>query len=445
MVKFNTPSGSTDIVFIFLDRLGKCQTAWTRELVKNLSDYVLSKINSHGFNVIQGLDEDAMLREAAKTYTHAVVLSTGTEFINGDEFFNEVELVVYSGTDFFLMGHIPDRDDGYYELHEQCYIINLDTYKQLGCPAVGKFEYYSGHTQIAPIRSNENIHDDYTPTWVSTGTEEKLYKHKWHGWNILSTAFANNKHVMPFAEQFRNNKQFYYPNYEPAFIKASTYLYGKNQVAAQTLFYPYNTEQFKKVQFNGPVRQLAIQASGLQFIDYLAAYGYNTDTVVQFVDYNLVALECMYQIVTYWDPSTDYLDFVNKYVASRKHFLSSSHKDWITLTGAVQRIDAVTWRDIMRSVTFKFHHQDLVLNKSLEVKEWLDPVPNTIVHLSHIFNYDPMTPFTPLRHRVYNENLLLTKIKQHSPGAHVVMIDKAADVYKDVLPSWHMDGEWNAV
>ena len=91
MVKFNTPAGSSDIVFIFLDRIATCQSTWTAELIKNLSDYVLTKIVGHGFNVIQGIDEDVLLKEAAKDYTHAVVLSTGTEFINGDEFFNEVE------------------------------------------------------------------------------------------------------------------------------------------------------------------------------------------------------------------------------------------------------------------------------------------------------------------------------------------------------------------
>jgi hypothetical protein len=230
MVQFNTPAGSADIVFIFLDRISQCQTKWTAEITRNLSDYVLSKINSHGFNVLQGLDEDALLREAAKTYSHAVVLSTGTEFINGDDFFNEVENLVYSNTDFFLMGHIPDRDDGYYELHEQCYIINLKTYSELDYPIVGKFAYYSPHTQIQPLRAEDNVHDDYTPVWVESGNIIKQYKHKWHGWNILSEAFKHDKPVLVFPEQFRKNKRYYYPNYESAFTNACTYLYGKNQV-----------------------------------------------------------------------------------------------------------------------------------------------------------------------------------------------------------------------
>ena len=443
MVKFNTPAASPDIVYIFLDRINQCQTKWTAELVRNMSDYVLSKIVSHGYNVIQGLDEDAMLREAAKDYTHAVVLSTGTEFINGDEFFNEVELEVYSGRKFFIWGHIPDRDDGYYELHEQCYIINLETYKELGCPVVGKFEYYSPHTQIEPRRSEENIHDDYTPIWVTSGDKERQYKHKWHGWNILSVAFANGKFVKPFADRFRKNKRYYYPNYEPAFIKACTYLYGKNEVASQTLFYPYNTEVVAELSCQGPVKQLVIQASGLQFVDYLATHGYDENTVVRFVDYNLFALECMYAITQHWD-GEHYMDFVNGHINSRYGFVQSSQQpNWITLTGMVQQVKPSLWNDIRKKVKFEFRHENLVLNKGLEVSSWLDKQPNTIVHLSHIFNYDPVAPFVPLRHRIYNEKLLLNKIKDYNPDATVVMIGRAQDVYTDALPTWHMDGEFN--
>lgn len=445
MVKFNTPTSNADIVFIFLDRISQCQTKWTAELVRNLSDYVLSKINAAGFNVIQGIDEDAMLREAAKEYTHAVVLSTGTEFINGDAFFQEVVKEVYGPKDFFIWGHIPDRDDGYYELHEQCYIINLKTYKELGCPVVGKFEYYSPHTQIAPRRSDENIHDDYTPIWVVYGDTEKKYKHKWHGWNILSVAFANKKFVKPFADRFRNNKRYYYPNYEPAFINACSYLYGKNEVAAQTLFYPYNTEIVKAADCNGPIRQLVIQASGLQFVEYLTTYGFDNTTVVRFVDYNLFALECMHAITQHWN-GENYLDFVNSHVDTSYNFIKSSQRpNWITLTGAEQKVDPDVWNKIKSTVKFEFSHENLVLNKGLSVSSWLDNVPNTIVHLSHIFNYDPEAAFVPLRHRAYSEKLLLSKIKQHNPTATIIMLDKAQDIYKDVLPSWHMDGEWNGI
>jgi hypothetical protein len=440
MVKFNTPAGSPDIVYIFLDRIHTCQNKWTAELMKNLSDFVLSNILDKGFNVIQGLDEDLLLREAAKDYTHAVVLSTGTEFINGDEFFHEVEKEVYSGKDFFLIGHIPDRDDGYYELHDQCYIINLETYKELGEPIVGEFAYYSEHTQHEPRRSSENIHDDYTPIWVTGGDVPRTYKHKWHGWNILSVAFENNKHVKVIMDRFRNNKIYYYPNYEPAFIPKSSYLYGKYSVASQALFYPYNTEEFVAVDFKGPVRQLIIQASGLQWYEYLLYYGYDENTVVRFVDYNLFALECMFQITLDWDGKQDYMEFVQNYVDSRKDFLSTGGDHWITMTGGKQTVDTKMWIDMICKVRFEFYHEDLVLNTALPVSKWVDNAPGTIIHLSHIFNYDPVATFVPLKHRIYNERSLLDKLKKYVPDATLIMVGSVSDTV--TRPTWHMNGDW---
>jgi len=442
MVKFNTPAGSTDIVYIFVDKIHTCQNTWTAELMKNLSDFVLSNILDKGFNVIQGLDEDAMLQEAAKEYTHAVVLSTGTEFINGDEFFHEVEKEVYSGRDFFLIGHIPDRDDGYYELHDQCYIINLETYQELGSPAIGEFAYYSAHTQIEPRRSDENIHDDYTPIWVTGGDKEKTYKHKWHGWNILSVAFANKKHVKVIMDRFRNNKIYYYPNHEPAFIPKSSYLYGKNQVAAQTMFYPHNTEEIVKVEFDGPIRQLVIQASGLNWIDYLITYGYTKDTVVRFVDYNLFALECMKEITDNWN-GDNYSKFVKDYVASRASFLGKDGTEWLAAQGKLYDPDIPEWTLIKETVRFEFRHEDLVLNKGLDVSTWVDNMPNTIIHLSHIFNYDPVAPFVPLKHRVYSERLLLDKLKKYIPDATIIMINRLSDNIQ--RPTWRMNGDWNGI
>lgn len=442
MVKFNTPAGSPDIVYIFLDRIHTCQNTWTAELMKNLSDFVLSNILDKGFNVIQGLDEDEMLREAAKDYTHAVVLSTGTEFINGDEFFHEVEKEVYGAKDFFLIGHIPDRDDGYYELHDQCYIINLKTYNELGQPIVGEFSYYSEHTQIEPRRSSENIHDDYTPIWVTGGDTPRTYKHKWHGWNILSVAFANRKHVKVIMNRFLINKINYYPNHEPAFIPKSSYLYGKNQVAAQTMFYPHNTEEIVTTDFKGPIRQLVIQASGLNWVDYLITYGYTKDTVVRFVDYNLFALECMKEITDKWN-GTNYSTFIKQYVESRAAFLGKDGSDWLAAGGKLYDPDIPEWTLIQDTVKFEFKHEDLVLNKGLDVSTWVDNLPNTMIHLSHIFNYDPVAPFVPLKHRAYSERLLLDKLKKHVPDAVIVMVNRVSD--NMLRPTWRMNGDWNGI
>jgi hypothetical protein len=453
MIEYNTPAGSPDIVFIFLDRTSKCSSNWSREIIKNLSDYVLVNIQNKGFNVIQGLDEDRLLQYAATKYTHAVVLSTGTEFINGDEFFNELEKSVYGDHKFFLMGHIPNRDDGYFELHDQCYIINLHTYTGLGYPQIGEFSYYDSHTQIEPLCSDEHIHDDYTPLWIKPGTQERTYKHKWHGWNILSVALKNKHPLLVFPEQFRNNKKFYYPNYENSFIPASSYLYGKQSVASQTLFYPHNTEEMRNLSFSGPVKQLVIQASGLQWLDYLLKYGYDENTVVRFVDYNLFAVETMMVIVKRWN-GLNYPQFITATVGGRAALIGKEAKDWLAISSGLKdiNIDPAVWNDVKSKVKFEFKHGDLVLNTALPVSSWVDNVPNTIIHLSHIFNYEPTAAFVPLKHRLYNENLLLKKLKEHVPTAHIIMgrscegftdnTHGSIDIKSLKTPTWRSNGDW---
>jgi hypothetical protein len=219
-------------------------------------------------------------------------------------------------------------------------------------------------------------------------------------------------------------------------------LYGKNQVAAQTMFYPHNTEEVVSINFNGPIRQLVTQASGLNWIDYLITYGYNADTVVRFVDYNLFAIECMKHIVDNWD-GTNYSRFIKDYVTQRAAFLGKDGTKWLAAGGKLHDPDIPEWTLIKETVTFEFRHEDLVLNKGLDVNTWVDNIPNTIIHLSHIFNYDPMAPFVPLKHRIYSERLLLDKLKKHIPDATIIMINRASDNIQ--RPTWRMNGDWHGI
>lgn len=424
---------SNDIVFCVVDNTAKIKHDWTKELIKNLSDYVLSNIAQKGFSVLQGVSEEALLKEASAKYQHAVVISTGTEFINGDRFFKAIKEAV--SKEYFLQGHIPDRQEGYYELHDQCYIINLKTYKKLGYPAIGNFAYYDAHEQIEPLRSEENIHDDYTPVWVKPGSTLRKYQHKWHGWNILSVAFKNNLPVLVFDENLRNNKKFYYPDYEPSFQLAQEYLYGKHIVSSQAFFYPFNTEQPRTADVK-PIGQLITQASGLNWIDCLVANKYTKGTIVNFVDNNTFALETM-KFITEWN-GEDYPQMLMDYILSRSSFLGVPIENRLAFMG--ESLDQLwkdfvsrhsnwneTWNDIKSKVTFKFTHADLVLNRSLPVERWLEDKPNTLIHLSHIFNYDPVAPFVPLMLRVSNENNLIKKVANFMPDAIIVFDARSAE------------------
>ena len=175
------------IVFICLDTMYKIQRTWTKELIKNIADYQVQNITSSGYDLLTAVTEENGLKQCEKDYTHAVVYTVDTEF-EGDKFFTYLEELVK--TDFFIAGHILDRKEGYYELHEQCYVINLKKWVEYDYPDMGAEVENEKHLKAVPIRSEENYHDNHTPLWIKPGNEMIEYKDKWHGWNILNIALG---------------------------------------------------------------------------------------------------------------------------------------------------------------------------------------------------------------------------------------------------------------
>jgi len=374
ILEFN-PVRKTDIAFCFVDNTRSYQSG-IREFMKNQADGTLATVYAKKWTIYQWIDEDALLRHACnKGHKWAVVFSTGTEFINGAAFFDAVQSMIKK--DFFIAGHVLDRSDAYYELHHQCYLINLEKYKELGYPVVGEQELGSKHIQYIPERSNDNIHDDYTPLTVNYGnyTREE-YQHKCHGWNILSTAFDNKETVLIFDETIRSNKKHFYPESTKDFYKNLSWAYYRLNYCHSTFVHTSNTEIIEL-----PVRQykqIVTPASGVWFTDYLAP-GAN----VIMYDYNKASLD-------YWQG---------------------------------QRPE------------YKFVQCDLLGESNL--LDYIDiGIPDTFINLSNIFNYEGTVFFHSLAYRKYKETELVNRIKSILPSA-TINFSMQSDLF-DVVPTWHL-------
>jgi hypothetical protein len=150
----------------------------------------------------------------------------------------------------------------------------------------------------------------------------------------------------------------------------------------------------------------------------------------------------MKHIIDNWD-GTNYTSFIQDYVKQRASFLNKDGTEWLAAQGKLYDPDIPEWTLIKETINFEFRHEDLVLNKGLDVSSWLDNKPNTIIHLSHIFNYDPVAPFVPLKHRIYSEKLLINKLKKYAPEATIIMIGNVSENVQ--RPTWHMNGDWNGI
>ena len=374
VIEFN-PGWKTDIVFCFVDNT-RSYSSNTREFMKNQADGTLANIYKKGWTVYQWLDENTLLRHACnKGHKWAVVFSTGTEFTNGTAFFDAI--LKLTKQDFFLAGHILDRNDAYYELHHQCYVINLEKYKDLEYPKIGQQELGATHTQYVPYRSIDNIHDDYTPTEIGRGFTKKNYNHKCHGWNILSKAFDIDAGVRVFDENIRKNKRHFYPESPNDFYKNLSWAYHRLNFCQNTHIHTINTETVHL-----PVKQykqIITPASGVWFNDYLEPGG----TVIMY-DYNRASLD-------YWKEQFPEYKYVK-----------------CDLLG-----------------------EDNLLNYvDTSIKE-------TLINLSNIFNYEGTVFFYSLDYRKHKEKLLVANINNAMPDAEIYF-SMTAQLFETV-PTWHLN------
>lgn len=373
VLEFNT-GGASEIAFCFVDNT-RTYHSGIRELVKNQADGTLANICNKHWKVYQWIDEDTLLKHASNEgHKWAVVFSTGTEFINGTAFFDSV--INLTKQKFFIAGHVLDRKDAYYELHHQCYIVNLQMYKMLNCPKVGKQELGAQHTQDVPWRSHENWHDDYTPKTISSSDQVKQYNHKCHGWNILKIAFEKDLPVLVFDENIRNNKKHFYPESPEDFYKHLGWAYHRLNYCQTAFIHTSNTEtvhlQIKQY------KQIVTPASGFWFKDYL-----DQDTQVVMYDYNQASLD-------HWRSKHPEYKFVLCNLLSDDNLL-----DYIDTT-----------------------------------------IENTLINLSNIFNYEGTNFFYSLEYRKYKESKLLAEIADKCPDAEIYFNLKA-NLF-DVVPTWHL-------
>jgi hypothetical protein len=326
-------------------------------------------------------------------YRHAVVISPGTEFISGTSFFVELDKLI--SKDFFVAGHILDRGDAYYELHHQCYVVNLEYYKELNFPFVGKQELRSRHSQIAPVRSTDNFHDDYTPLWITTGTTNQVYEHKCHGWNILQTALSNNKTCIIFDNNLRNSKKHHYPESKKDFQKSLPWLYFKNDFCSNEFVHTDNTEKNKNIfkKFD----QIVLPASGTLYLDLIE------EGNVVFYDYNQKSLD-------YW-------------------------KETITYN---------------KKISYSFVKTNLLIDNIL-----LDHIDknatSTLINLSNIFCYEGTASLYPLVYRFNRQYELINSLKTKISNVDIVLSTKAEcgftekenPVLEDLKrPTWHYNQDW---
>lgn len=161
-----------------------------------------------GYTSMHHLDDvDDLLLQGLETLNYLVV-GYKTDF---HKFFDVLDYNWANvSKNLTVIGHILDRKESWYELHHQCFIINLQWWHDVGKPVFGKEEFHEDAIQLPNvIRCKDNHHHDYTPLWISQDQGHAYYHNTKFGYNILSKALQNNTNINSFDEALRSSKIYF--------------------------------------------------------------------------------------------------------------------------------------------------------------------------------------------------------------------------------------------
>lgn len=215
---------------------------WFEDFIKTTSYKnkieTLIEINTDPDNIITWASEN--------NYEYVLVSSLGTSFKNtGLEFFTVLEKFLNETPqdDITVVGHILDKQEQYYQLHHQMFLVNLDWWRKNGQPKIGN-QSNDPKTLSTVTRSSESHHDGYTPLWIEQGSNTQNYTKTHFGWNIIETALQSGKRVHSFNSDLRRSKYYLYPE-----VKSDAHTkqhYITKWIMSMTKHFIANTESFYK-------------------------------------------------------------------------------------------------------------------------------------------------------------------------------------------------------
>ena len=203
------------------------------------------------------------------------------------------------------------KGQGYYGLHKQCLLINLNYYKKFDKPVYG--DKNSKETEVIKAKRHiYDIHDDYTPLSLKPTEETVSCTPLVDGWNFINTSLANGLTVYNFHPKIREQKQYVYPNKSATELQRQLSWINNIISYAPTCVFFWNTETYqdlKYVKLDKPINKLYSVAAAFKPNFILNHFGFKEDTEVIFYDYSKQALAFKKMLLTHWD-GVNYPEFL---------------------------------------------------------------------------------------------------------------------------------------
>lgn len=448
-------------VLICVHDILECTSEWSKEIAKNLSDYMLNRFLKNGYDIFIGDDENELLTADLENYSHAVIIATGTSLKLSERLIDAIEKKCLE--EFYIAGHILDRNQSYFELHHQFYIVNLSVHKELGCPVLGEASNIV-HSKLKPF---SNTIDGYISQELTIGFEETEYLGTMHGWNILSIALNNKKRVIDLGEEIRNNKKYFYYEYDHVFLKESSELFY-NQFMFNNIVVPFNSDKLtRNLDYKGPVDQYITLGTGVNWVENLHSFGFTKNTEVFFTDINPLVLQFMKAMVKEWD-GKNYVDFYlkqdfflpNNLPYDYENYIFQIRQQWNLFLSECSDWEE-KWKAI-RNLKFRFISIDYMSEYNFD---WFKSDIKTVFNISDMFDHVPNVFQQSMKYRISAENRFLNKLKEKNSDIFLLWTSRSAesflpldqhpkfqkvseinliDIQKIVRPYWH-DQDWSVL
>lgn len=187
-----------------------------KDINAELYQYVLERTIEQTKNLSYSVSTYDNIDDAVEDSEGIVIIQTVGNFIHDKNFTTLIDDYVKENPDFFLLAFtldwMPEKGEGWIELHSQMLVINTRVWKQLGSP---KYGTWTRELKTVPkyIRSEENFHDKYTPYWIqgTEGEEERIVIHP--GWGYLQAALAKGMKIDNFTADMRDCRLYIYPEH----------------------------------------------------------------------------------------------------------------------------------------------------------------------------------------------------------------------------------------
>lgn len=328
---------SLGLVFGFWDRSKLIANDFVAKRSRDLSMMYLNSCFP-GTPKIEHTDVDLILQVAAQSTARWCLVQSHGHMILRFDFYRELEKYLQNPErpGFLVLGHILDRKDEFFEIHHQCFLVDLENYRRLGRPAFGAPSATPRKLDV-PHRSPDNFHDDYTPPWLRPmpSPEAREYKAVCDGWNIIDTSLRAGLEVPNFTNPLRVFKHFLYPEaytaeFERALKSPETkpdyelndgqrrFLSGmrQNWQGCRSSIFIFNTDDLRNVRkfTDDPSKLdgLYAVASGFRALKILQVNGFTPQTEVTYFDYSAAALEFRKKLNASFD-GRDFVSFLRKH------------------------------------------------------------------------------------------------------------------------------------